>query len=120
MRVHIVEVQLPSEENDVREMVRQMHKTLGDCSAGHLDTAGHSVLPLDEEEDVIFGKKFMDVLGESGATFYLRGKFRPERFPNWGVNNEGIMDAFYHKKSLKLDGTVSSLRCGDEWVSNSA
>ena len=115
-----MQVQVPVDTQEVCEMVREIHNALAVSFAGHIDAQGHSVLSLQEEKDIILGKKYMDVLGKSGATFYLWRKFCPEKFPNWGVNNEGIMNAFYHKKSLKLDGTIGSLKCGDKWVADTA
>lgn len=115
--MHLAELAVPDAEEDIVAMVHQIHGALSDCFAGHIDASGHSVLPL-REEDIIRGKKYMDVLGEQGSTYYLRRKFRPEKVPNWAVHNASIMEAFYHKKSIKHRATINGVRCGDEWISD--
>jgi hypothetical protein len=119
MRVHLAEIQLPNTSEDIRVMIDQVHDALSACIGGHIDASGHKILPL-RGEDIIYGKKYMDVIGESGATYYLRRKFKPEKVPNWGVNNSGIMEAFYHKKSIKEQGTILGVKCGDEWIAKAA
>lgn len=99
-------------------MVRQVHEALTYAITGHIEGMTHTILPLREVEDIIRGKNYMDVIGEKGATYYLRRKFRPETIPNWGVNNPGIMEAFYHKKSIKQQGTIMSVKCGEEWIAD--
>ena len=101
-------------------MIAQLHEILTDRFSLHLDCGKHTILPLREQEDIILGKKYIDVLGEAGATYYLRRTFNPEKVPNWATNNEGIMEAFYHKKSIKLGGTISAIKCGSEWVADEA
>ena len=119
MRVHLAEVQVPTDEESIRSMVGELHDALTDSFAVHIDCGGHAVLPL-RHEDVVFGKKYVDVLGETGATYYLRRKFKPMKYPDWGMNNEGIMNAFYHKKSIRQRGTIKSVGCSDEWVADGA
>ena len=100
-------------------MVRQIHQTLSDCILAHIDASGHKFNPV-KDSDIIMGKKFMDVIGETGATYYLRRKFKPEKIPNWGRYNEGILEAFYHKKSIKHGGTILGVKCGQEWIADDA
>ena len=108
-------MQVPADEEGARAMIAQFHEELTDCFLGHIDAVGHSILPL-ENEDVVFGKKYIDVLGESGATYYLRRKFQPSKFPDWGVYNEGVMNAFYHKKSIKNRTASKGIQCSDDWM----
>lgn len=115
VRVHLAEIQLPSDGEEIRATIQQLYDALCACLLGHIDCQGHTILPL-RDEDVVLDKKYMDVLGESGATYYLRRKFKPEKIPNWGINNDGIMEAFYHKNSIKQRGTIMGVKCGDEWI----
>ena len=119
VRAHIIEVQLPSEPEEIRAMIRDIHQNLTDCILAHIDASGHKIYPV-EDSDIIMGKKFMDVIGETGATYYLRRKYKPEKFPNWGRHNEEIMEAFYHKKSIKHGGTIMGTKCDPEWIADNA
>lgn len=117
VRIHFLEMQLPSDSHEAVSMVRQTHEILSQYLCSHIDAEGHTVLPL-KDEDIIDGKKYVDVVGENGATFYLRRKFQPDKIPNWAAYNEGIMEAFYHKKGIKLGGTINSVKCGEEWIAD--
>ena len=117
VRVHLAEMHVPTDEERARVIVAEMHDELTDGFAGHVDAAGHRILPL-QDEDVVFGKKYMDVFGENGATYYLRRKFEPQKLPNWGFHNEDIMEAFYHKNGIKKGSTIAAVKCGDEWIAD--
>ena len=111
---------VPENTEEIVEMIRQLHELFTERFGAHIDGSGHMILPLQETEDIILGKKFMDILGERGATYYLRRIFNPEKVPNWASNNEEIMEAFYHKNSIKLGGTITAIKCGSEWVADAA
>ena len=46
VRVHLAEMHVLSDEESVRVMVVEMHDALVDGFAGHVDAAGHTILPL--------------------------------------------------------------------------
>ena len=109
VRAHIIELQLPNDPDEIRAMVCQIHQTLSDCILAHIDTSGHKFNPV-EDSDIIMGKKFMDVIGETGATYYLRRKFKPEKFPT----GEGTMKEFWRPFTTRK---ASSMEV-QSWVLN--
>ena len=114
IRVHIAELQLPTTNEEVKETIKEVHETISKGLMGHIEGIGHTVLPL-RDEDIFLDKKFADVIAETGACYYLRRKFNPERKPNWGIHNEGILSAFFHKNGIKEQSTIIAVKCSSEW-----
>ena len=46
VRVYLAEMYVPTDEDGAYAMIIDMHDTLSDSFAGHVDAAGHTVLPL--------------------------------------------------------------------------
>ena len=93
--------------------MEELHNTLKERIETHIDIKGHTVKPF-KEENVTYDKKYTEVIGEVGATYYLRRRFQPESTPNWGVHNPEFMEAFYNPGSICDRRTVITVRCGAE------
>lgn len=119
IRSHLIELQLPHGKNNIREAILQLHGILKEKLESHIDSNGHTI--NEHTHSHILGSRirYSSLFGEKGATFYLRERFNPDHSHNWSLHNEGIMDAFYAKQSIKRRETIKATNCGNAWVHES-
>ena len=81
-----------------------------------IDANGHTINAHKMNNILGMGVRYSSVIGEGGATYYLRRRFNPEGVPNWALHNEDVMDAFYPRGSIKSRATIMATKCSTEWV----
>lgn len=119
----MAEVDLPGTEGEGAQqatihVVAEMYKIMKKALESHIDAVGHEILPF-REEDVVFGKKYVEVIGEIGSVYFIRKKYQPENRVNWGVRNADLLEAFFNHKGIKKQTSIAVLRCGSEWYDDS-
>ena len=119
IRAHLVQIQIPPDEDKMHAMIEQLHGELKVRLESHMDSNGHTVNEHDAGQIIGEHVRYADLLGETGSTYYLRRRFNPEPSPNWALHNEAIMDAFYDKHSIRSRATIMATKCGAEWVHES-
>ena len=96
--------------------MKQIHAVLKAKLEGHIEAAGHTILPYDESNVMFDYTKYADLVGETGSAYYMRRRFPVDTVPNWGFDNEKIMEAFFDKGTLRNPGIIVTLKCSSEWV----
>ena len=120
IRAHLLEIQVPEEEAEMEEVLGNVHTVLKEKLQSHIDANGHTVTDFDASKHIIGTEEcYCDILGETGATYYLRRRYNPEPVPNWAKHNPHIMEAFYTQGSIKMQATVMATKCGTEWIHES-
>lgn len=114
-----MELHIPNDELEMQAKIRELHEVLKEKLESHIDANGHSISEHDPSHILEAKVRYSTLLGEMGATYYLRRKFNPEPQPNWAIHHEEIMDAFYEKHSIKAHSTIIATKCGTEWVHDS-
>ena len=113
-------MQLPDNEEELRDSMLQLHGVLKQKLEAHIDANGHIINEHDSTKHIVsVGERYANLIGETGATYYLRRRYNPEPVPNWAVLNPQIMDAFFQRNSIKSQATILATKCGNEWVHDS-
>ena len=112
-------MEIPRDETEMHETILQLHGVLKDKLESHIESNGHTINEHSNSQIVASGVRYATLLGETGATYYLRKRYNPEPSPNWALHNEKIMDAFYAKHSIKSRATIMATKCDTAWVHDS-
>ena len=96
--------------------MHQIHAALKAKLEGHIEAAGHTILPHDDNNVIFDRTKYAHLVGETGSAYYMRRRFPVDTTPNWGFHNEHIMEAFFDKATLRNQGIIMALKCSSEWV----
>jgi len=108
-------MEIPDNEEDMHAAIAELHGVLKETLENHIEASGHTI-QSHKKENVYTGTPYAEVIGENGAAYYIRRRYQPDRVPNWALNNQDIMQAFFMKKSIRNQSTIIATKCGTEWV----
>lgn len=116
IRLHLCELDIPEDNFNILQAMHQIHAALKAKLEGHIEAAGHTILPHDDNNVIFDRTKYAHLVGETGSAYYMRRRFPVDTTPNWGFHNEHIMEAFFDKATLRNQGIIMALKCSSEWV----
>ena len=100
----------------MHEIISQLHGLIKEKLEAEIDANGHTINKHKPQNILGMKARYSTIIGETGATYYLRRRFHPEPVPNWALHHEDIMNAFYRRHSIKTQATVMATKCSTEWV----
>ena len=77
IRAHLVEIQVPDNEDEMHDALLQLHAMLKEKLESHIDANGHTIIEHNPNRILGVGQRYATLLGETGATYYLRRRYNP-------------------------------------------